>query len=51
MKEQYLQQLIKKFPNNYELGQAVRKFYHLLNEGLPVEECEKEILDSSFSLS
>ncbi len=48
MRAQFLEKLIKKFPNDYQLGQAVRKYYHLRKEKFAKEECEEIVLGSSF---
>ena len=48
MRAQFLEKLIKKFPNDYQLGQAVRKYYFLRQEKFAKEECEEIVLGSSF---
>jgi len=49
MRSQFLTKLIKKFPNHYQLGAAVSRYYHLRQEKLAKEECEEIVLSSSFS--
>ena len=48
MRAQFLEKLIKKFPNDYQLGQAVRKYYLIRQQKFAKEECEKIVLGSSF---
>ena len=48
MRSQFLQQLIKKFPNDYQLGQAVRRYYWLRQEKFAKEECEEIVLRETF---
>jgi len=48
MRTQFLQKLIKKFPNHMELGSAVARYYDLRQSKLTKEECEEIILNSSF---
>jgi len=48
MRSQFLQKLITQFPNDYQLGQAVRK-YNLLRSGGKIKpECEKIVLGTKF---
>jgi len=49
MRSQFLEKLIKKFPNYMELGGAVKKYYDLRQSKLTEEECEEIVLGSSFS--
>ena len=49
MRAQFLEALIKRFPNYMELGAAVRSYYDLRQSKLPKEECEEIVLKSSFS--
>tara|TARA_B100000900_G_scaffold270436_1_gene230943 strand:+ start:393 stop:548 length:156 start_codon:yes stop_codon:yes gene_type:complete len=51
MRAQFLEKLIKKFPNDYQLGQAVRRYYILRQNKLTKEECEETVLKQSFSLN
>ena len=48
MRAQFLEALIKKFPNYYELGSAVSSYYHLREQGLDKDECEEKTLKSTF---
>ena len=48
MRAQFLKKLIKEFPNDYQLGQAVRKYYYLRQEKFAKEECEEIVLRSTF---
>ena len=49
MRSQFLETLIKKFPNHYQLGQAVSSYYNLRQQKLTKEECEEKTLKSTFS--
>jgi len=49
MRAQFLEKLIKKFPNHYQLGAAVSRYYHLRQSRLSKEECEEKVLTSTFS--
>jgi hypothetical protein len=49
MRSQFLEALIKKFPNHYSLGAAVSRYYHLRQQKLTKEECEEKTLKSTFS--
>ena len=49
MRSQFLEALIKKFPNYYQLGQAVHKYYQLRKDKLIKEECEEKTLKTTFS--
>ena len=48
MRAQFLQKLIDKFPNDMDLGKAVRLYYWLRQDKLSKEECEEKVLSSSF---
>ena len=50
MRSQFLEKLINKFPNNIELGQAVRSYYWLRKKKLTKDECEGKVLKSSFRI-
>lgn len=50
MRSQFLEQLIKKFPNYMELGAAVKRYHDLRQSKLPKPECEKIVLKSSFRI-
>lgn len=50
MRSQFLEQLIKTFPNYMELGGAVKKYYDLRQSKLSKEECEEIVLESSFRI-
>ncbi len=49
MRAQFLEKLIKKFPNHYQLGAAVSRYYHLRQDKLAKEDCEEIVLKSTFS--
>ena len=49
MRKQFLSALIKQFPNHYQLGQAVSKYYYLRESGLHKEECEEKTLGITFN--
>ena len=48
MRSQFLQKLIEKFPNDYQLGQAIRKYHRLRSGGKIKPDCEKIVLRSTF---
>jgi len=48
MRAQFLEALIKKFPNYYELGAAVSTYYHLREKSLSKDECEEKTLKTTF---
>jgi hypothetical protein len=50
MRSQFLEKLIKKFPNYMELGGAVTRYYDLRQTKLSKEECEEIVLNSSFRI-
>ena len=51
MRKEFLEQLIKRFPNDQELGAAVRHYFKLLNtEELPIIVVEELILAKNFQL-
>ena len=49
MRAQFLKALIKKFPNYYDLGQAVSIYYNLRDKGLDKDECEEKTLKTTFN--
>lgn len=49
MRAQFLEALIKKFPNHYQLGQAVSKYYFLRQGRLTKEECEEKTIKTTFN--
>ena len=49
MRAQFLEKLVKKFPNHFELGNAVKRYYDLRQSKLSKEECEEIILNSTFN--
>jgi len=49
MRAQFLEALIKKFPNHYQLGAAVSRYYNLRQQQLSKEECEEKTLKTTFS--
>jgi hypothetical protein len=49
MRKQFLDQLIKQFSNDMELGKAVRAYYWLRDKRFTKEDCEKQILGSTFN--
>ena len=51
MRAQFLERLIKKFPNYMELGAAVKRYYDLRQTKLTKEECEEIVLNSTFSFN
>lgn len=48
MRAQFLEKLIKKFPNYMDLGSAVKRYYDLRQSKLGKEECEEIVLASTF---
>ena len=47
MTPEFLQLLIKKFPNDYDLGENIRKFYFFYNEretSMNISEIENEFI-------
>ncbi len=50
MRVQFLEKLIKKFPNHMELGNAVARYYDLRQSKMNKEECEEIVLNSSFRI-
>jgi hypothetical protein len=50
MRSQFLEKLIKKFPNYMELGSAVARYYDLRQSKMNKEECEEIVLNSSFRI-
>jgi hypothetical protein len=51
MRAPFLEKLIKKFPNHYQLGAAVSRYYQLRQSKLTKEECEEIVLNSTFSFN
>ena len=51
MRKEFLQILIREFPNDFELGQAVRKYNFLISKGNTPMDAEEIVLSSTFSLS
>ena len=51
MRAPFLKTLIKKYPNDYQLGQAVRRYYLLRQDKLSKEECEEKVLKTTFSFN
>tara|TARA_Y100001937_G_C6876474_1_gene222866 strand:- start:345 stop:500 length:156 start_codon:yes stop_codon:yes gene_type:complete len=49
MRAPFLKKLIKKFPNDFQLGKAIRRYYHLRQNKLSKEECEEIVLKETFS--
>jgi len=49
MRSQFLEKLIKTYPNYYQLGQAVSTYYLLREKKLTKEECEEKTLKTTFS--
>ena len=49
MKFRFLDKITKKFPNDFQLGQAVRRYYNLRLQGLKKDECEEIILRETFN--
>ena len=49
MRKQFLSALIQQFPNHYQLGQAVSKYYYLRESGLHKEDCEEQTLKTTFN--
>ena len=48
MRSQFLQKLIEQFPNDYQLGQAIRKYHQLRSGGKIKPDCEKVVLGTKF---
>ena len=51
MRAQFLEKLVKTFPNDYQLGQAVRRYYMLRQNKMAKEECEETVLKETFSFN
>ena len=49
MRKRFLEKLHKKYPNNYQLGEAVRRYYHLRLQGHSKDECEEIVLQETLS--
>ena len=49
MRTEFLESLIKKFPNYMELGGAVKRYYDLRQSEISKEECEEIVLNSTFT--
>jgi hypothetical protein len=51
MRKEFLEQLTKKFPNDQELGTAVRYYFKLINtEEFPFTVAEELVLAKNFQL-
>lgn len=51
MRREFLEQLIKRFPNDQELGTAIRYYFKLINtEGFPFTVVEELVLKKNFQL-
>ena len=48
MRSQFLKKLVKKFPNDFQLGKAIRTYYNLRQDKLSKEECEEIVLKETF---
>jgi hypothetical protein len=48
MRAQFLEALIQKFTNYFELGAAVTTYYHLRQKQLTKDECEEITLKTTF---
>ena len=44
MRAQFLEKLIKKYPNHYQLGAAVSHYYNLRQKSYDKEYCEEKTL-------
>ena len=51
MRAQFLERLIKKFPNYMELGAAVKRYYDLRQSKISKDECEEIVLESPFNIN
>ena len=49
MRKRFLETLTKKYPNNYQLGEVVRRYYHLRLQGHSKDECEEIVLQETFN--
>tara|TARA_R110000744_G_scaffold271850_2_gene384847 strand:+ start:487 stop:642 length:156 start_codon:yes stop_codon:yes gene_type:complete len=49
MRAQFLEALVKKFPNYYQLGQAVMTYYLHRKKKLTKEDCEEKTLKTTFN--
>jgi hypothetical protein len=49
MRSQFLEKLIKKYPNHYQLGQAVMCYYNFRQKGYNKEHCEGKTLKNTFN--
>lgn len=51
MRKEFLEKLIKRFPNDYELGAAIRYYFNLINsEKFNFIKVEEIILSKNFQL-
>jgi hypothetical protein len=50
MRAQFLQKLIDKFPNDMDLGKAVRLYYWLRQKKHVKTDCEEKVLNPSFRI-
>ena len=49
MRKRFLEKLNKKYPNDFQLGGAVRRYYHLRLQGHSKDECEEIVLQETFN--
>jgi hypothetical protein len=49
MRAQFLEKLIKAYPNHYQLGAAVSHYYNLRQKGYAKECCEEKTLKTTFN--
>ena len=49
MISQFLEKLIKTYPNHYQLGAAVSHYYNLRRKGYDKECCEEKTLKTTFN--
>ena len=49
MRAQFLEKLIKAYPNHYQLGAAVSYYFNLRQKGYDKQCCEEKTLKSTFS--
>ena len=48
MRSKFLDKLTNKFPNDFQLGKAIRRYYNLRLQGLKKDECEEIVLRETF---
>ena len=51
MRKRFLEKLHKKYPNDFQLGGAVRRYFMLRQEKLSKEECEETVLGETFNFN